>query len=92
MNSGVTTGRISASWLLRNRPNGTGLSWSGGTGGGLTCCQSSPGSGSWKEAISSKIGFPSWLAVTRRVENDRPSRVRSTSRRTGSAGWPGLMK
>jgi hypothetical protein len=64
----------------------------GGTGGRAIACQSTPGSGSWKDAIISKIGLPSWPAVIRRVEIVRPSRVRSTSNRTGSAGWPGRMK
>jgi len=35
-----------------------------------------------------KIGLPSWLAVTSRVVNERPSRVRTTSSRRGTFTFP----
>jgi hypothetical protein len=91
---GLATGRISTGWSLPNSlENCTGRrSSGGGTDGGAAACQSSPGSGSWKEAIISKIGLPSWRAVTYRVENARPSRVLVTSKRKGSSGRLGRMK
>ena len=55
-------------------------------------CQSSPASLTWNDASSVKIGPPDWLAVTRRVVKERPSRVRSTLSWSGSPGRPGLMK
>ena len=51
----------------------------GGVSSGPGSCQSIPGSGSWNEAVRLKIAMPSWSAVTCRVVNDRPSRVRSTT-------------
>ena len=39
-----------------------------------------------------KMGSPSWLPSTRRVENDRPSRVRSTWNTSGTPGRPGLLE
>lgn len=63
-----------------------------GVPAGGSACQSNPSSGAWNEAISSRIGLPPWLAVTCRVENDRPSRVRATSNVSGSPGVPGRMK
>ena len=36
-------------------------------------------SGSWNDADSAKIASPCWMATTRRVVKDRPSRTRSTS-------------
>ena len=48
-----------------------------GTGGMATACWM-PGSGRWNEAESVKIVLPCWMAETRRVVKDRPSRTRST--------------
>ena len=39
---------------------------------------SKPSSSLWNEALMAKMGWPCWMAVTRRVENERPSRTRST--------------
>ena len=38
------------------------------------------------------MALPRWIAVTRRVVNDRPSRIRSTSYTIGMLGSPGRMK
>ncbi len=38
-----------------------------------------PGSSAWNEADRWKMARPCWMATTRRVVNDRPSRMRSTS-------------
>ena len=55
-----------------------GRNWSGGGAAGIGRAYSRPGSARWNEAESVKIGLPCWIAVTRRVVNDRPSRTRST--------------
>ena len=47
------------------------------TSGMLGWC-SKPGSSAWKEALQKKIGWPFWIAVTRRVLKLPPSRTRST--------------
>jgi hypothetical protein len=88
------TGRISTGWSWPNsQGNRTGSSSSGrGTDGAAAGGQFSPGSGSWKDAIISKMGLPSWPAVMCRVENARPSRVLVTSYCRGSSGRPGRMK
>ncbi|SKY53804.1 Uncharacterised protein [Mycobacteroides abscessus subsp. abscessus] len=39
-----------------------------------------------------KMACPSWIAVTRRVTNDLPSRTRSTRNTVGSLGFPGRRK
>ena len=39
----------------------------------------SPGSSTWNEADRLKMARPCWMATTSRVENDLPSRMRSTS-------------
>ena len=49
-----------------------------GTSGIDSWC-STPGSGSWNEDANTKIGWPCWIAVTRRTEKLLPSRERSTS-------------
>ena len=41
---------------------------------------SRPASSSWNDAIIEKIGTPSWNACVRRVENERPSWMRSTEK------------
>ena len=38
-----------------------------------------PSSSTWNEADRLKMARPCWMATTRRVVNDRPSRIRSTS-------------
>jgi hypothetical protein len=42
-------------------------------------CSSALRSGSANEADMLKMAFPCWTATTRRVVNDLPSRIRSTS-------------
>ena len=38
-----------------------------------------PVSSTWNEAAMLKMAWPCWMATTRRVVKDRPSRMRSTS-------------
>ena len=45
----------------------------------------------FKQAMT-KIGSPSWAAVTSLVENERPSRVRCTVSVSGTPGAPGRTK
>ena len=59
---------------------------------GISSWWSSPPSGSWKEQLIDRIGLPCWIAWTRRVENDRPSRIRSTLKVIGWVSSPGRMK
>jgi hypothetical protein len=53
---------------------------------------SAPGSAMWIDAESVKIAFACWGAMTRRVANDLPSRIRSTSCTIGAAGSPGRRR
>ena len=39
----------------------------------------SPGSSTWNEVDMLKMARPCWMATTRRVVKDLPSRMRSTS-------------
>jgi hypothetical protein len=39
-----------------------------------------------------KIASPFWITTMRRVENERPSRIRSTSITAGTRGLPGRRK
>ena len=48
--------------------------------------------GAWNDALIDRIGLPCWIACTRRVENDRPSRIRSTLKVIGWVSSPGRMK
>jgi hypothetical protein len=48
-----------------------------GTSTGPCSLCSSPSCASWNEADNEKIGSPFWIASTRRVVNERPSRTRS---------------
>ena len=50
----------------------------GGTSGIASWC-SNPGSSFWNDADMLKIALPFWIATTRRVVNELPSRMRSTS-------------
>ncbi len=49
-----------------------------GTAGMLAAWWLTPSSKMWKDADSAKMVLPCWIATTRRVVNDRPSRTRST--------------
>ena len=55
-----------------------GTSDSGGGTCGIAAACTGPGSSWWKEADNVKIGLPCWIADTRRVVKDLPSRTRST--------------
>ena len=48
-------------------------------GGGGLGVLAAPSCGSWNDADREKIGSPCWIASTRRVVNERPSRTRSAS-------------
>ena len=65
---------------------------SGSATTGAVSWWSSPASGTWKEQLIDRIGLPCWMAWTRRVENDRPSRIRSTLKVIGWVSSPGRMK
>ena len=65
----------SVAWILFMR--GWRVSGSGTAGIGSKC--SYPSSAMWNDAASWKMARPCWMATTRRVVNDRPSRMRSTS-------------
>jgi hypothetical protein len=66
----VTPDRVSRSRMV-------GSSSGGGTSG-IGKAWSNPSSAAWKLAARLKIALPCWMAVTRRVVNDPPSRRRST--------------
>src|SRR4051794_26666332 len=53
---------------------------------------SMPSCSSWNDADSEKIVSPCWTAITRRVENERPSRTRSTRYTIGTLGSPARTK
>ena len=56
-------------------------------------CTSCPDSSIWNESDIVRITpTSSWLATTLRVQNERPSRERVTSKRIGSSASPGRMK
>ena len=56
---------------------------------GIGSWWSRPPSGVWNDALIDRIGLPCWMACTRRVENDRPSRIRSTLKVIGWVSSPG---
>jgi hypothetical protein len=60
----------------RSRTDGTS---SGGGTSGISAWWSKPSSGTWKLAAMLKMTLPCWMATTRRVVNEPPSRRRSTS-------------
>ena len=51
-----------------------------------------PSAASWKEAIIDRIVLPYWIACTRLVEKELPSRIRSTAKRMGWFASPGRTK
>ena len=55
-------------------------------------CMSGAGSSTWKLADMLKMAPTDWRATTDRVTNDRPLRMRSTSKRIGSSWSPRRMK
>jgi hypothetical protein len=46
----------------------------------------------WNEDEAKKITWPPWRATARRAENERPSRMFSTSNTIGRSVRPGRMK
>ncbi len=65
---------------------------SGGGTAGRGKAWSKPSSGTWKLAAMLKMTRPCWIATTRRVVNEPPSRSRSTSYSTGTRGSPARRK
>ncbi len=65
---------------------------SGGGTSGMVIWWSRPASSPWKEQAMLKMASPCWMAITRRVVKDFPSRIRSTSYRMGIVGSPGRRK
>ncbi len=59
------------SWKVGN-DSGSGTS-------GIGSWWSGPLSSTWNDADRLKMARPCWMATTRRVVNERPSRMRSTS-------------
>ena len=59
---------------------------------GVTWCETTLSSGTWKEAWQVKMARPRWMALTVRVAKLRPSRVRSTWYRMGTLASPGRRK
>ncbi len=53
---------------------------------------STPSSCVWNDAMSERIGSPCWYACVRRVENERPSWMRSTENVIGCCTSPGRRK
>ena len=75
-------GRTSRRAARPTAPSGSGsrgATRAGGTSAGIGSWWSKPSSWTWNDADRLKIGRPCWMATTRRVVNDRPSRMRSTS-------------
>ena len=67
-------------------------SCSGSGDAGIESWWSSPPASVWNDVIIDRIGLPYWMAWTRRAENDRPSRSRSTAKRIGWLESPGRRK
>ena len=60
-----------------------------GSPSGMSIWWSRPGARSSNEAIIDRMGWPFWYAWVRRVENERPSWMRSTENVIGSRMSPG---
>ena len=67
-------------------------SCSGSGDAGIESWWSRPPAWVWNDVIIDRIGLPYWMAWTRRAENDRPSRSRSTAKRIGWLESPGRRK
>jgi len=85
MRSGIRCATWRASSVSDGRPSGPGTS-------GIANWWWKPSSSAWNEAAQVKIGWPFWIAVTRRVLKLPPSRTRSTLYTTGSPASPGRRK
>ena len=65
---------------------------SGGGGTGMASWCSMPDWSVWNDADIEKMFSPCWMALTRRVQNDPPSRMRSTMYTVGARASPGRRK
>ncbi|SLH92121.1 Uncharacterised protein [Mycobacteroides abscessus subsp. abscessus] len=65
---------------------------SGAATSGISSWWAGPVSPMWNEADMVKMAAPSCTPVTRRVQNERPSRMRSTRYTVGCCGLPGRRK
>ena len=86
-------------WALRNSNDArwecrvqTGSVSGAGACGGGPASRSGPGLGSANEAAMLKMTSPFWMATTRRAENEKPSRSRSTWKTVGRSGLPARRK
>ena len=68
-----------AASACRRRMRCSGSRSSGGATSGMGNWCSRPRSRSWKEIDMVKMARPCWMATTRRVVKERPSRIRSTT-------------
>jgi hypothetical protein len=68
---------VSAKSFHRSRKSGSDSG--SGRSAGIGSWWSNPASTTWNDADRLKMGRPCWMATTRRVTNDLPSRMRSTS-------------
>jgi Na+/proline symporter len=66
-------------WRLLHRSRKSSAALSGGGHVGHRRLVLEPSSGTWNEADRLKMALPCWMATTRRVVKERPSRMRSTS-------------
>ncbi|ERW01981.1 hypothetical protein Q039_00347 [Pseudomonas aeruginosa BWHPSA026] len=73
--SRMRSGIRSARWRVSSSSEGK---LSGPTTSGISIWWWKPSSSYWKELLRVKIGWPFWIAVTRRVLKLPPSRTRST--------------
>ena len=71
--------RRDSGWIPSESSSSVGRSSGPGMPSGIGTACSIPGFSSWNEAIIEKIGTPFWKAWQRRVENERPSWIRSTA-------------
>jgi hypothetical protein len=65
---------------------------SGGGADGITSWWWMPSWSVWNDADMEKIVSPCWIALTRRVQNEPPSRSRSMMKTVGAVASPGRMK
>ena len=75
---GMSDSQLAPRPLATRSPRSGSDSGSGTSVGGGSLC-SRPSWCSWNDADSAKIASPRWMASTRRVVKERPSRTRSVS-------------
>ena len=93
--SSASHSEISATPSPKRRPStsaSSGDASGGATSTGALALWSRPGSGFWKDAVISKITRSPCLAITRRLEKVRPSRITSTSKSRAVSVAPGRRK